>query len=139
MSKTQRPLSQAREIGGRLLAVLQDDLGLTLTQAAAALGYTNASTLHRMRRGEALPDPARLGRFATQRLAGSGRAVNLHWVLTGTGRRFVREKAVPLQAGTVEIDIINYVRRLDPSAKRALLTLLEHAGLAQPRAGRRQR
>ena len=129
MSRIQRPITPyIRAIGARLICMLTHDFGLTMTEAAAELGYANATTLHKIRRGFALPDPARLAAFAEHQTILRLKTMNLHWIWTGRGARLIakdlkRARQSP-KSGVKDVDIINAVTRLDPEARQALLTLI---------------
>jgi hypothetical protein len=97
-----------------------------MTQAASELGYANATTLHKVRRGLALPDPARLAVFAEEQTILRHRTMNLHWIWTGKGSRLIATDRGPARgpmALDADADIINVVRQLEPEAQRAFLTL----------------
>jgi hypothetical protein len=57
-------------------------LELTPAEAARALGYTNASTITKVQRGESFVDVERLYIFAQLR-GPSGRSIDLNWLITG--------------------------------------------------------
>ena len=125
MARTQRPIALTRGISQRLLFTLQQDLGLTMTEAAHALGYSNPSTLHAVRHGKVLPDAGRLAQFASRHTDPLGRTVNLHWLLTGEGERFLSSADKPIEENSnVEVDFMNLVRRMDTASKEALVVLL---------------
>ena len=129
MSRVQRPVTpHIRAIGERLIGMLTRDFGLTMTEAASELGYANATTLHKVRRGMALPDPARLAAFAERQTILRHRTMNLHWIWTGKGARLIAkdlEGAISKPSQDVEdVDIIKVVTQLGPEARRALLTLI---------------
>lgn len=125
MARTQRPEAAARAISKRLLTTLQEQLGMTMTEASVALGYSNPSTLHAVKSGRVLPDAARLARFATKQLAGTGRTVNLHWLLTGHGDQFIQPLGISSSGRPrLDVDVINSTMRLDDAGKKALLLLL---------------
>lgn len=119
----QRSKTATKEISRRLLHALQKDLGLTLSEAADALGYATSATLHAVRNGRTLPDAARLAKFASQQVDATGRTINLHWLLTGQGEKFFVDSPKPVS--DIDIDIINSAMRLDASTKQALLVLLK--------------
>lgn len=130
MSRIQRPATPyIRAIGERLIGMLTHDFGLTMTEAADELGYANATTLHKVRRGLALPDPARLASFADQQTILRHKTMNLHWIWTGKGQRLIakdaeRTQSMPYQTIS-DVDIIKIVTRLKPEVRQALLTLIE--------------
>lgn len=129
MARTQRPsIDQTQAIGGRLISTLRDDFGLNMTEAAKALGYANATTLHKVRSGLALPDPERLARFAKQQRLILGQTLNLHWVLTGQGTALIRQPPTrPIstqQVDSIDVDLINALADLEPEVKQILVVLM---------------
>jgi hypothetical protein len=97
-----------------------EDLNLSLTAASRALNYKNSSTMHAVRAGRVLPDISRLTTLAKEH------AVNLHWLITGEGERYITA-GVPAEASQskIDVDIINKTLQLPEAKKRALLVLLE--------------
>lgn len=128
MARTQRLSDQnTQKIGARLIQALSDDFGLTMTQAAGELGYENATTLHKIRRGKALPDPARLAKFAREQKIRPLQTLNLHWILTGQGHSLIDRQAsgaAPVKINTTDVDIINSLRQLAPEFKQAVRDLI---------------
>lgn len=128
MARTQRSNTQAvRQIGSRLINVLLGPFGLTMTEAALELGYANATTLHKVRRGLALPDPQRLAKFAREQSINRRETLNLHWVLTGQGTPLIERSSKATashEGGSVDDDIIKVLAYLDPSIKDAVRVLL---------------
>jgi hypothetical protein len=126
MPRTQRPVDELSiGIGRRIVDALKDDLGLSMKEAAQALGYANPSPLYSFRDGKALPDPARLAAFVKEQARATGRALNLHWVLTGDGAPFIGGGISPsTRKSALDVDIINLALRLNPQQKKALLVLL---------------
>jgi len=129
MARTQRPRNrQTQGIGTRLISTLVDDFGLTMTEAAKELGYANATTLHKIKRGLALPDPERLASFAQKQKLIVGSTMNLHWVLTGQGVSLIgrrrRSPAEDKHESAIDDDIINRLSGLEPQVKQALLVLV---------------
>ena len=126
MSRTQRPPSaEVEAIGGRIIDILTTDFDLTMSQAANLLGYGNATTLHKVRKGLALPDPARLAKFAADQTILQHRTVNLHWIWTGLGPRLLDRTEVRHRAASSdEDDIIDIVRGMKPAVKSALRVLI---------------
>ncbi len=127
MSRTQRPINKRNtEIGRRLISVLKSDFGLTMTRAAEALGYANATTLHKVQQGKALPDPSRLADFARREAVATGRTMNLHWVFTGDGEPMLDPQILgDKKRSKLNVDIINNIMKLDKKEKEALLLLIE--------------
>ena len=126
MSRTQRLFSPEIEaIGGRIIDTLTKDFALSISEAATALGYQNATTLHKVRRGMALPDPARLAKFVAEQTILRDHTMNLHWIWTGHGPRLLNRVAEKKGARASENDdIINAIRNLKPNVKNALMVLI---------------
>lgn len=125
MARTQRSNSKAREISKRFLEVLQVELGLSLSDAARMMGYKGQATLQSIRAGKALPDAVRLSNFVKQFASQNGKTINLHWMLTGFGPKFLdASQALNKDCSAIDSDIINTSMQLSNHAKGALLTLL---------------
>lgn len=100
------------------MAVL-DELGLTMSAASRAMNYQTSATLHAIKAGRTLPDVARLSELSRQY------SINLHWLITGDGDRFVlSEEAGGRKKSKIDIDIINNTMKLNDASKQALLVLL---------------
>lgn len=119
MPRTQRSPTVSRAVSKRLVAVIEE-LDLSLSAASRALNYKNSSTMHAVRSGKVLPDISRLTTLAQKH------AVNLHWLITGEGERYV-SAGLPAAASNskIDVDIINKALQLPEAKKRALLVLLE--------------
>jgi transcriptional regulator with XRE-family HTH domain len=118
MARRQRPAKVSQSISHRLIAVLEE-LGLSMSAASRAMNYQTSATLHAIRAGKTLPDVARLSELAAQY------SVNLHWLITGEGDRFVIPENLKNQAKSkMDVDIINNTLRLSDASKQALLVLL---------------
>jgi hypothetical protein len=97
-----------------------EELGLSLSSASRALNYKNSSTMHAVRSGKVLPDISRLTTLAEEH------AVNLHWLITGEGQRYITpEPSSNVATSKIDVDIINRALQLSEAKKRALLILLE--------------
>lgn len=68
----------------RRLIVMIDLLGRGDSHLAMLLGYANATTIHKLRRGETLLGPRRLSKLASLDVE-PFLYPNLHWILTGKG------------------------------------------------------
>lgn len=66
----------------RRFVLAMDALGLTPAEIARALGYANATTIAKVRRGETFVDVERLHLLAQLRSA-SGQRVDLNWLIAG--------------------------------------------------------
>ena len=126
MSRIQRPAGVTLEIGHRLIALLTDDLGMTIAEASRRMAYSTPSTLQSVKAGRNLPDAARLGAFAMHYAKETGREINLHWLLTGRGDRFLASGLATTSGSRLDVDIINTTLCLDEPSKRALLVLLSN-------------
>lgn len=124
MPRTQRPVGATREISRRFIALLTEELGMTISEASRRMDYATPSMLQSVKAGRTLPDAARLSAFALQYAEESGREINLHWLLTGRGDRFLATTLVAQGGSRLDVDIINTTLQLGSPAKRALLVLL---------------
>lgn len=119
MPRTQRSPTVSRAVSKRLVSVMEE-LDLSMSATSRALNYKNSSTMHAVCAGRALPDIARLAALAKKH------AVNLHWLITGEGERYISAGlSVAASQSKVDVDIINRVLQLPEAKKRALLVLLE--------------
>jgi len=111
-----------KEVGGRIIEVIEKHLGISLAAAAKSLEYKNATTLQAVKRGESIPDPEKLVRAAHLWRDVHGRKLDLHWLLTGEGVPF---PATPPSKRGRGNDFITLFERLSDEKRRALLTLIE--------------
>lgn len=119
MPRTQRSPTVSRAVSKRLVAVMEE-LDLSMSAASRALNYKNSSTMHAIRAGKVLPDISRLTTLAKKH------AVNLHWLITGEGERYLSAKPSSVASQSkIDVDIINKALQLPEAKKRALLVLLE--------------
>lgn len=79
-----------RAMCSRLVQVF-DSLGVSDREIAQALGYANASTLSRVRRGEAFVDVERLAALGDLVLR-TGQHLDLNWVISGKGQGVSRPR-----------------------------------------------
>jgi hypothetical protein len=122
-----RPQNVVSGIAERFISAAQDHLGMEATDIWRGLGYSNSSTLNSIRKGEALPDFARIAEHHGAIQDARGRVVNLHWVITGQGNPLLSS---PKPGGKpsknpVDHDIINRISRLKPSQRATLLKFLD--------------
>lgn len=68
--------------------VALDATGLSDSALSEFLGYSGRSTISNVRRGRTFPDVERLAAFGELLIHGVTQP-NLHWILTGTGPRFL--------------------------------------------------
>ena len=81
MSRTKKN-SLVREAMCERFVAAMAQLPLAPTELARALGYTNATTIAKVQRGEAFVDIERLHAFATLK-TNSGEPIDLNWLITG--------------------------------------------------------
>lgn len=126
MPRTQRPpSSDIKAIGGRIIDILTTDFDLTMSEAAGVLGYGNPTTLHKVKKGAALPDPTRLAKFAANQTILRHQTVNLHWIWTGLGPRLLNRTEAKLRSDSSDTDdIINVIRQMKPAVRSALRVLI---------------
>ena len=118
MTRKQRPVKISQSISRRLMAVL-DELNLSMSAASRAMNYQTSATLHSIKAGKTLPDVSKLAELARHY------SVNLHWLITGEGHRFVLAEGADLGARSkIDFDIINNTMKLNQASKQALLVLL---------------
>lgn len=111
-----------KEIGGRLIAVIEQHLGMSLAAAAKSLEYKNATTLQAVKRGKSLPDPEKLVRAANLWRDSRGRKLDLHWLLTGEGNPFPSFTEGKSDRGN---DFIKLFEQLTDDKRHAVLTLIQ--------------
>ncbi|TXI47110.1 MAG: hypothetical protein E6Q50_14350 [Lysobacter sp.] len=129
MPRTQRSREHdIQAISSRLIDVLEGQLSLSMADAARALGYANATTLHKVKRGSVLPDFSRVAAFADQQGRRTGQMPNLHYILTGQGVPMLPYRAPESDQVkfSIDDDIINQLSDSEPATKQALLILLRH-------------
>lgn len=97
------------------------------TELWKALGYANSSTLNSVRKGRALPDFVRIAEHHGEIRDSRGRALNLHWVITGQGSPVLNaiKQGGKASAKADDHDIINRLSRLKPSQRATLLKFLD--------------
>lgn len=84
-----------RSMCGRLSALL-DGMRISDAELSRVLGYSNSTTIARMRKGEAFLDTERLAVLGSI-VVMDGACPNIHWVVTGAGNPLagpIRSKAV---------------------------------------------
>jgi hypothetical protein len=75
-------------IGHRLEELVLHLLEMSWSGFAQKLGYSNPSTLHKIRSGDSLPSVEKLHELALLNFKDKGR-VNIDWLLTGQGSPFL--------------------------------------------------
>lgn len=79
--RTKKDTSLRHDMCARFIRCM-DDLQLTPAELARRLGYLNATTITRLRRGETFVDVERLYLLSLLRTP-DGRAIDLNWLITG--------------------------------------------------------
>jgi hypothetical protein len=125
MPRRARPVRSLQPICDRLVEILQNDLSMSLLQVSEELQYANQTVITQVKNGKTFPDVVRLSEFVGRLYLRTGKTVNLHWILTGEGSRFLG----PLMDGQTsgsqeELAIIKTYRNLDPRKRHALQVLL---------------
>lgn len=127
MSRTKKDPEALRGMCERFVWLTETALGLRPQVLADTLGYANATTITKIRQGEAFPDPERLRKLAEIR-AKNGSTPNLHWVITGEGLPLIGKGSREIRKS---IDIVErIVQMLGPRKIKALEELLRHEDLA---------
>lgn len=129
MPRQQRSDEAVAAIAKRFITAAQEHLGLAPADLWRALGYANSSTMHSVSKGETLPDFVRIAEHQADMRDARGRALNLHWVITGQGHPVVEPGKLgrARRAGakeSAENDIIVKLRRMKPSRRATLVKFL---------------
>lgn len=125
MSRNKRKNILLREdIGKRFTSLITESLGLQLSQAARKLNYTNPTTLYSVRKGKALPDYERLVDATSKLVDRQGRSMNLHWILTGVGPRFLNQDGSHQEPIGQNENDINIISKLSDRQRAGLSILL---------------
>lgn len=69
----------------RRFVLAMEELGLTASEVARALGYANATTIAKVQRGESFVDVERLHLLAKLRTT-DGRRIDMNWLIAGEER-----------------------------------------------------
>lgn len=123
MTQTRRDSKLKKELGERLLTLVEAHLQLTWDELAMRLGYANSSTLRQVRNGQTLLSLEKLVRLAYLE-APDGSRVSVNWLLTGEG--------TPLLVSAPQQCLRTLVRRLakaDPEVQRKIEMFLEVQGV----------
>ena len=113
-----------KQIGARFISLIEDELGLSLRQAASMLGYANATTLSAIKRGKAIPDLDRLLTALEKFHDQDGRGIDLNWLFTGQNQPFAAERTKRGRKTVVSNDIIKLWEGLSSQRRQAFRTLL---------------
>lgn len=91
-------------IGQRLEHLVVNQLGQNWVGISAQLGYSNSSTLHKIKTGDTSISAEKL--FEIAKLSCPQGTVNLHWLITGIGPPFLPSdnEAVQIELSRVEKD-----------------------------------
>lgn len=128
MSRQQRSEQSVAIIAERFVTAAQEHLGVGTAELSRLLGYANPSTIQAVRKGVSLPDFVRISEHISKLRDAQGRALNLHWIITGEGLPVVCEKISTRIKGEgidkMDNDIIMQVRRMSPEKKASLARFL---------------
>jgi hypothetical protein len=128
MSRQQRSEKAVAGIAERFVRAAQEHLGICPTELSRLLGYANPSTIHAVRKGVILPDFVRISEHLSKLRDARGRALNLHWVITGEGQPLTSQRSnsqrKPKAIDKTDDVIIMRVRRLSPGKKETLAKFL---------------
>jgi hypothetical protein len=89
MSRIEKNRQTREQMCTRLTQLLDVVYRESDADIARRLGYSNASTLYRVRRNEVFPDVERLERLVAARPA-PGVVINLNWIVAGVGQPLLR-------------------------------------------------
>ncbi|MBR8094979.1 hypothetical protein KDX09_37215 [Burkholderia cenocepacia] len=115
------------KIAARFAKAFEVGMGLTPAEISRRLGYANQTTIQAIKRGKALPDFARLALYRDQLCDRNGGALNLHWLITGEGKPFIKAVAEVGEARkktSVDDDIIILISSMNRKQKAALTKFL---------------
>jgi hypothetical protein len=132
MSRTQRSHPEIRKkIAKRFVKAFEVGMGLTTAEISRRLGYANPTTVQAIKRGDALPDFARIALHCEQLRDRRGGTLNLHWLITGEGVPFFKgasDARLPRQESAVDDDIIILMSSMSARQKSALTRFLAEIG-----------
>jgi hypothetical protein len=130
MARRQRSSKVVTGIAQRFSVGVEEHFGLSVAQLSQRLGYANPSTVQAIKKGSALPDFARLSEYKEVFLDPRGRALNLHWVITGDGAALLcRADEVTISNPDFIDDIIILVKKLPLQKQIALVEFLRQFAL----------
>jgi hypothetical protein len=128
MSRPQRKNKTVlKAIAERFVHAYEIGMGLSTAEIARRLQYANSTTIQAVRRGDALPDIARIGENITSLANRRGHVLNLHWLITGDGLPFVQPELSGQENHTREMlddDIIMCISNLNAEQKSAFSKLI---------------
>lgn len=119
-TKSKYPV-KCRKIGERFIHILENEFG-TLADAATELGYVNPSTLYAIRDGRALPSHDKILQATEVFRSRRAQTIDLNWLFTGKNSADNSRQAAAISS--LDNDIINKVRHLSDTQKKALKVLL---------------
>jgi hypothetical protein len=132
MSRKQSPdPAIKKEIAARFSKAVEIGMGLTPAEVSRRLGYANQTTIQAIKRGASLPDFARLALYRDQLRNQRGSVLNLHWLITGQGKPFIRtasEVEISKQSKNLDDDIIIKLSSMSSKQKNALARFLVEIG-----------
>ncbi|MBI5007874.1 MAG: hypothetical protein HZB95_12225 [Nitrosomonadales bacterium] len=132
MSRQQRSEQAVANIAERFVRAAQEYLGISPAELSKLLGYANPSTIQAVRKGATLPDFVRISEHISKLRDAHGRALNLHWVITGEGQPLANQVASSRGKRKI-IDksddvIIMRIRRMSAGKKASLAKFLSDFG-----------
>lgn len=128
MARKQSPSPEIKEkIAARFAKAFEVGMGLTPAEISRKLGYANQTTIQAIKRGKVLPDFARLALYRDELRDRHGCALNLHWLITGEGKPFIKVTA-DVGGGQRRVssddDIIMLISGMNQKQKAALTKFL---------------
>lgn len=129
MSRPQRKNKAVLQaIASRFVHAYEVGMGLTTAEVARRLQYANSTTIQAVRRGDVLPDIARIGENIAALANRRGDVLNLHWLITGNGSPFFATPPEGSEKGTKaaqdDDDIIMCLSNLNAEQKDAFSKLI---------------
>ena len=123
MARTQRKnLAISKAISERFIHAYEVGMGISMAELSRRLGYANSTTIQAIKRGETLPDIARIAEHIDDLKNRRGDGLNLHWLITGVGKPFVldaRKINFDREVFQDEYDIIMLIREMTTHQKSA--------------------
>lgn len=117
------------EIAQRFAMAFEVGMGLSPAEISRKLGYANQTTIHSIKRGKSLPDFARIALYRHELRDRKGYVLNLHWLITGDGKPFIRANNAEVNSlgvnfSKIDNDIIMLISQMNSRKKSALTKLL---------------
>ncbi len=121
MARTKRDPKSRRDMCDRFVWLMETALRLRPGVLAKMLGYTNATTITKVKQREAFPDPERLRTLAGIKTK-DGACPNLHWLITGDGTPLIGRGSREIRKSRAVAETI--IRKLGPERVEALERVL---------------